>query len=851
MDWLRAFVPAILVLTLPPAVCGQVCNVKVVTDGSPDYYDMESLIHSITSKWDTPAEKCWALFYWNHIARRQTSPMMLHGLALTDPIMQFNDYGYTMCSTIAGINCSIWDALGLPVKYWDISNHTVPEVEYDGRWHMYDGSMSAIYTLCDGKTVAGVEDIGREGACEASDGRSEPGHIARYHCLNATSANGFLTGADCPRSLDQEYRCFNPNGLKYRPYYNDWDRGHRYILNLREGEVYTRHCRRLGDSPEYYVPNNGKDPDNRFGIRGNGIRTFRPELTPNGLARSAHSATGVVAVEPAGVQPQVAGQPGVVVFKIESANIITSLSIRATFRRQSPADTNAIAVSTTNGLSWQEVWRNDNTGETPAEIALLDEVNGAYEVLVKVTLTAAERPSDSQLTGIEFQAITMLNGKTQPKLLHGKNTVYVGLGDQTESIVLWPDLRGDRYKTYVVEEQNITSKPDHPGYMGVMHAVEANREAYVVFRVDAPRDITRMRYGGRLYNRAPDSHIDFLHSFDEGKTWTKSYSLTSTAQPWDVIHYEIVDDVPQGTRSMLIKYLLNSSAAGTNACSIYGVRMEVNHRPADPGFRPLEVTFIWQEVQEDYSLVERSYTELVTEVPHRYTINVGGADHPAMESLRINLKGALPDVEYGYSDGVDAGGDRYVPRWVTYGTNLANGKPYRVSASSNDKWGAGDPEGKKLTDGVVGPPYAGGIGPSYALGWDKGAEPEITVDLGTAQQCGAFRIHLSGGWPWWDALKGEVQDRVEVLTSLDDGAYTSAGALDLDLRYKDIPVNHLLPDDETGTGPIFELIPEKPVEARYVRFKITPERSLTVSEVQVLDFIRYEPFDLRIALPDE
>ena len=47
----------------------------------------------------------------------------------------------------------------------------------------------------------------------------------------------------------------------------------------------------------------------------------------------------------------------------------------------------------------------------------------------------------------------------------------------------------------------------------------------------------------------------------------------------------------------------------------------------------------------------------------------------------------------------------------------------------------------------------------------------------------------------------------------------------------------------------FELIPPEPVQARYVRYKVTPERALTVSEVEVLDSIRYEPFDLRIALP--
>ena len=200
-------------LVIPFFACsGAVFNLKVVTDASPDYSDMPSMIRSITANWPTPEEKCWAMFYWNHIARRQTAPMILHGMALTDPIRQFNDYGYTMCSTIAGINCSIWDAMGLKAKYWDITLHTVPEVEYGGRWHMYDNSMSALYTLCDGKTIAGVEDIGRRGACAASGG-VEPGHIARYHCLNATSPNGFLTGADThPQPATRSTAASTPTG---------------------------------------------------------------------------------------------------------------------------------------------------------------------------------------------------------------------------------------------------------------------------------------------------------------------------------------------------------------------------------------------------------------------------------------------------------------------------------------------------------------------------------------------------------------------------------------------------------------------------------------------------------------
>ena len=36
---------------LAPPAWAQVANVKVVTDASPDYYDMDSLIHSVASRW--------------------------------------------------------------------------------------------------------------------------------------------------------------------------------------------------------------------------------------------------------------------------------------------------------------------------------------------------------------------------------------------------------------------------------------------------------------------------------------------------------------------------------------------------------------------------------------------------------------------------------------------------------------------------------------------------------------------------------------------------------------------------------------------------------------------------------
>jgi hypothetical protein len=831
---------AALVGLVAPFSAADVYNLKVVTDANPDYSDLPSLVHSATSRWETPEQKCWAMFYWNHIARRQTNPIVLHGMALTDPIRQFNDYGYTMCSTISGINQSIWAQMGLKHRYWDISNHTVSEVFYDGRWHCYDNSLSALYTLCDGKTIAGVEDIGKEGACQASGGKVAPGHIAKYHCLTATSPRGFLSGADTARSLDEEYRCFNPNGLKLRTYFYDWDYGHRYVLNLREGQTYTRNYNGLGDGPEFYVPNADKDPEKanpRYRLRGNGVWTFKPSVARADWKSFVHSARNIWPGDD-GLSPE-RPPDGEIVYKVNSANVTTGQTIIAKFSVKSASSKATIAVSTDDGLHFKDVWSNDKPGEVAARVPLVAEVNGAYETLIRVTLLDA-----AVLKSIEVRTNTALNAKTQPRLNLGKNTVYVGAGEQTDSVVLWPELQGDKYRSMIVDEKNVKTTRKHAGYMGTLYPATANEDGYVVYRIDAPRDIVRLTYGGRFYNRAPKSHIDMLHSFDGGKTWKKSWTLTDTAQPWDVIHYETIN-VPAGVKSVAVKYLMNTTQPEMNGCSIYALRMEANYKPVELPAKPLAVTFAWNEVQKDRSLVKRSHTQVVENWPATYTINVGGEDHPVMDSMSISL--ATPDTKTGYSDGKDVGGAKWVGQWLTVGKNLAVGKPYTLSQPSQNTWGAGDPNGKKLTDGVAGPSYAGGT--SYATGaiWNPRTNPTITLDLGATQTCAAFGMNFHG-YPWHDALKGQMKDQVEVLVSDDGKNFQPVGHLKTDLRWKDLPVNHVWTDEETMTGGTFRVIPERPVSARFVQYRIKSDRNFCATELEVLDSIKSELFDLRVAL---
>lgn len=112
-------------------------------------------------------------------------------------------------------------------------------------------------------------------------------------------------------------------------------------------------------------------------------------------------------------------------------------------------------------------------------------------------------------------------------------------------------------------------------------------------------------------------------------------------------------------------------------------------------------------------------------------------------------------------------------------------------------------------------------------------------------------IHLTAGWPWWDALQGEVRDEVEAFLSPDGTEFVSCGKFQMNLFRRDIPINHMLPDDEKAQAWNYILPLPEPREARLVRFRLVPKRIVGVTEVQAWDRLERRPFDLKILLPDQ
>ena len=69
-----------------------------------------------------------------------------------------------------------------------------------------------------------------------------------------------------------------------------------------------------------------------------------------------------------------------------------------------------------------------------------------------------------------------------------------------------------------------------------------------------------------------------------------------------------------------------------------------------------------------------------------------------------------------------------------------------------------------------------------------------------------------------------MQDRVEIRTSADGVTFVSQGFVPMSVWRKDVPVNYVLLDDGSATAWNFELRLPSPVQARYVRYLLTPKR---------------------------
>ncbi|HLY09462.1 MAG TPA: hypothetical protein VKW04_09190 [Planctomycetota bacterium] len=811
-----------------PAGAASDYNITLVTDAAPDVTDIDSYLRSITSQYDQPQDKAVAVWRWSQRLRKQTSPPAEEGHEVSDPIQFFSSYGYTMCGIISGVDNSLWLNLGWKAHYVQLGDHTVCECSWDGgkTWHMFDDSMS-FYCFNQKGEIASTRDIEKDPTC----------YLERFAPECGTNPVKGLTdhqGWRCASDRPVEYQRTLANGVDSFAAPNDviedhlairW--GRRTVLNLRPGDVYTRYFSKLDGAksdPRYYRPLRGKDVQAGApagNIRANGLWAYAPDLK-NPATRSQIYADSGVRWDPDGIRG-----PGWVIFKVSAANVVTSAKIVL------GGSGGSVSVSRDAGSHWTPL------APVSGEIALLEEVAGLTEYLVKVDLAGA----GASLSSFSAETVTQLNRPALPKLVRGPNQVHLRLGAQVETITVAPSLQGGNHAKTASESHDVAVNAKPYFNVATLCPAKAGEAGHATWTIEAPTPIVDVVYGGNVCNKSTESSASLLHSWD-GQTFAEDFRKADGALPYDQVVQTRIDRIPADARKVQLRYQFLTKGDPTKQWACPGFQtalMTVHHQPRSTGFSPVEVTYCWVE-HRDEGDVERRHTQIVNAPTGAWTINVGGYRDPTMKWVKMTLQNA-GSPKPGYSDGQDVGPGAKAA-WARYhwGTNLALGKSYVLEGQQDEK----NPDaGHDLTDGIIAPPdtYVSVKWMPTNVIFAKDVSPVATLDLGGLQSLQAVRVHAGQA----DDFHLTYPDTITVETSTDGKTYAKAGVVGWKQVFE--PPADYAPwelDDSTSFDRLpaggrltyaYRIVLDKPVSARYVRVTCAARKGwgVLLSEIQVFD----------------
>lgn len=893
LKWQHVGAAGVLGLVLLAATGGRaaVFNIQLYSDSNPDYTTRESFLETALPVWAEPQDQAIAIWRWGVRNRRQTHVSFEEGRPLLDPILFFNSYANTYCGYIAGMQQSLVDAMGgdWRARYVELSDHTVMEMSWDAgaTWHMFDASMN-IYCHAPDGTVASVTQIGQAHASDLSAWLGEAGPVVSHDYLYGFATEcgsnpvnpqhagdlgytwGYRIAADNPvpntRTLRNGADSYQ-HGVQLEDDYTHIRAGHRYRLNLRRHESYTRYWSHLGETIDFCRPTTDTvDPDDievAGDMRGNGSWSFTPDLSTTDYRLDIYDETATLhrsenGGQGAWVHPQAAGAPAALIYKVYGANVVTSGSLHLQARRLDGGDALSVSVSRDAGITWQGVWSASTTGPIDTIIPLPAAlVGGCWEYLCRIEMVASGARTDCGVDGVALQTITQVNRLALPRLQRGANQVRLRLGEQQESTVLWPPLHdggtGPLYLRTAVSSANVFATGDALQFLSaVLRPQVSATPAQVTWRLTTPTPITGLTYGGSVFvrERTAQDYVTLSRSFDGTNFVVDSTYRGIGAPTWDTRLYASPTDLPADQRSVWLRYGFSCGHDQDYASTgIQDALMTVAYAPRDPQAQPIEVTYCWTEHRTTGD-VERRHTQIVDDVEDIWTIDVAGVRDPTMNWIRVNLAGYGPDgaATPGYDDGVDVGPDagydakKYVFRWQD---NLAFGRPYTVSRGS---WTLNpDADGHELTNGCIVPPtsYSTAIFvQDQTAFWQAGAPVVVTVDLGQVRTVAGYRIttHQPNGVLCHPA-------RIVVEVAGNDGAFHQAGVIThaqvwsppgdyLGHEFAGSPEYAALP----AGGRLafaFWLVPATASDARYVRctFEPQPGRGIGISEIQALSHV--------------
>jgi len=594
---------------------GVVSNVTVLSDKVEDMSSLEAWKAGSIKPGMSDEEKGVVILKTVIKYRHQTAPPMEYlqsDLNVHDFMKTVHVYGYGMCCCAAANVEELGRYLGYGARGRIIHAHSVAELQWDGKWHLLDPSVMNYFHAPDG-SVASVNEI----IAAVKDWHAKnPGYRMDERKLREFAKNeGWKQGPPMLAGAEEWYTRDGANHAGWHGWYStmqeydckpdqlyEYAYGHGYRPNvqLRPGERVTRnwfnkglHVNMDGSGgvPEIIAQRAGMGLQRKYGDIapgrvGNGTHEYNVRVGDASLKLNALTYEGLAArdgklrvVDP--------NTPGVLVIRMPSSYVYLSgkADVKAVV---GGAGRIAVSFSDNNGLDWKEVAKIDASGEQV--IDLKSRCFRRYDYRLKFEMTGAG-------TGLDALSIThdIQHAQTPlPAFTPGENTVTFTAGPPEGTVTLEGLFTTDEN----TKAKQLVAGSFHPTLEGMDEELGRVKEygpiGVATFPVATPGDMTRLRFGGHLRMRDAREGWSFLVSFDDGKTWKTVDSVKGPTR--GLSHYVTFADVPQGTRKALVRF---QSTRQFNTLCVFHCRIDADYTEPAGGFRPVRVTYVWEEDGEE------------------------------------------------------------------------------------------------------------------------------------------------------------------------------------------------------------------------------------------------------------
>lgn len=271
-----------------------IVNPWLVYNNRRDWFDVDSMLAECLGDETDPKKRAFRIWRFLRDNRYHWYPAE-GGVEVHSPMRFINVYGYGFCDDSATNAEALFKRAGFAnARCWGLSGHVVPEVYYNGAWHMLDPDLKVFYPLYDNTTVASVE--------QCAD---DENLILRVHIY---------------QNVAEIYTTKHNNST----YSNHWDISHTMAMTLRPGERLER-C--------WY--NWGKYHDNLYRqeppVYGNGTHAYAPDLERNVFKSGFQTLTNIETFADSATSPNIhlldPAQSGVIACVMETPYVYVGGSV--------------------------------------------------------------------------------------------------------------------------------------------------------------------------------------------------------------------------------------------------------------------------------------------------------------------------------------------------------------------------------------------------------------------------------------------------------------------------------------------------------------------------------------------